>query len=590
MAVFRLQSLLSNAKQLIKLNGKQQRDVPKGYLAVYVGEVQGKRFVVPLSYLDQPLFQDLLRRSEEQFGQKLHFSSVEVESRITPVKSLADIEYGKVKDLKQKAKTRWALEGDENTKIKDAVWGYGSDEAPGPDGFTFKFIKKHWDLLENDIISYVKDFETSFYIPRGCNSSFITLVPKLEDPLFIGDYRPISLIGCQYKIIAKVLANRLSKVISSVVGEVQMDFIKGRQIIDGPLMVDEIISWAKKQKKKFVFLKVDFEKAFDSLSWSFLFSIMKQMGFSDKWRDPFSPFLFILEATTLNVAILEATHHNIFRGIKVGKDKLNISHLQFADDGLILGEWSLTNAKNLSRILTCFHLASGLKVNFSKSKLYGIGANMSRCVNWTPVINRFQKRLSNWKAKILSFGGRLTLVKYVVGSLGVYYFSNFKAPKKIIKKLESIRRKFFWGGNSDENKISWIAWDKIISPRHKGGLGIDDAAILAGRVLILPKLKKAFDVAVNTTLWHLWNFKNNAIFSPKCPRKELLLNDIKLSSFTWFLSRNRKVSINWMECVVKLPGWEIGFKEWDDLGALWSLGPSRNYSHVEPSRAVSLED
>ncbi|PWA47982.1 small auxin-up RNA [Artemisia annua] len=68
MAVFRLQSLLSNAKQLIKLNGKQQRDIPKGYLAVYVGEVQRKRFVVPLSYLDQPLFQDLLRRSEEEFG------------------------------------------------------------------------------------------------------------------------------------------------------------------------------------------------------------------------------------------------------------------------------------------------------------------------------------------------------------------------------------------------------------------------------------------------------------------------------------------------------------------------------------------
>ena len=68
MAVYRLQTLLSNAKQLIKLNGKHKRDIPKGYLAVYVGEVQRKRFVVPLSYLDQPLFQDLLRRSEEEFG------------------------------------------------------------------------------------------------------------------------------------------------------------------------------------------------------------------------------------------------------------------------------------------------------------------------------------------------------------------------------------------------------------------------------------------------------------------------------------------------------------------------------------------
>ncbi|CAI9275695.1 unnamed protein product [Lactuca saligna] len=68
MGVFRLQSLVANAKQLIKLNNKNQRDAPKGYLAVYVGEIQRKRFLVPLSFLDQPLFQDLLRRSEEEFG------------------------------------------------------------------------------------------------------------------------------------------------------------------------------------------------------------------------------------------------------------------------------------------------------------------------------------------------------------------------------------------------------------------------------------------------------------------------------------------------------------------------------------------
>ncbi|CAH1414404.1 unnamed protein product [Lactuca virosa] len=70
MGVFRLHSLVANAKQLIKLNNNKylQPDAPKGYLAVYVGEIQWKRFLVPLSFLDQPLFQDLLRRSEEEFG------------------------------------------------------------------------------------------------------------------------------------------------------------------------------------------------------------------------------------------------------------------------------------------------------------------------------------------------------------------------------------------------------------------------------------------------------------------------------------------------------------------------------------------
>jgi hypothetical protein len=475
-------------------------------------------------------------------------SSTEVESRTMSIKLLADFEHRKVKDLKQKAKIRWASEGDENTQffhgvinarrnrsringfningdwltdpvviknnifdsfcsrfkegnhsrplftsnlfkrltisesqsldypftleeIKEAVWDCGSAKAPGPDGFTFKFFKKYWDTLKHDIVSYVKEFEVSSHIPRGCNSFFITLVPKVEDPLVIGDFRPISLIGSQYKIISKILANRLSRVVSSVVSDVQMAYIKGRQIIDGPLMVDEIIAWAKKHKKRLLFLKVDFEKAFDSLSWSFLLSVLEQMGFSSNWRnwihscldssytsvlvngsptkefkierglrqgDPLSPFLFILAVEALNIAFLEARNNNIFHGVEVDKDKIHISHLQFADDALIIGEWSRTNAKNLSRILTCFHLASGLKVNFNKSKLYGIGvtngelssmattigclasqfsciylglpigAKMSRCQYWKPLVDRFHKRLSKWKSKSLSFGGPFT--------------------------------------------------------------------------------------------------------------------------------------------------------------------------------------
>ncbi|GJY43054.1 putative RNA-directed DNA polymerase, eukaryota, reverse transcriptase zinc-binding domain protein [Tanacetum coccineum] len=243
-----------------------------------------------------------------------------------------------------------------------------------------------------------------------------------------------------------------------------------------------------------MFFKVDFEKAFDSLSWSFLMSIMEQVGFGSKWRkwiiscldsdyasilingsptkefklerglrqgDPLSPFLFILAVEALNVAIVEAIDNNLFYGIIVGKDKIHVSHLQFADDALILGEWSILNANNLPRILTCFHLASGLKVSFNKSKLFEIcvsseelysmasaigyltsqflctylglpiGAKMSRCRNWEPLIDRFQKRLSKWKANYLSFRGRLTLIKCVLGSMGVYYFSTFKALKKI---------------------------------------------------------------------------------------------------------------------------------------------------------------
>ncbi|GJZ69999.1 putative RNA-directed DNA polymerase, eukaryota, reverse transcriptase zinc-binding domain protein [Tanacetum coccineum] len=223
--------------------------------------------------------------------------------------------------------------------------------------------------------------------------------------------------------------------------------------------------------------------------------------------DPLSPLLFILAIEALNVAFIEAKNKNLFHGVEVGVDKVHVSHLQFADDALILGDWSKPNIENLSRILTCFHLASGLKVNFNKSKLFGIGtsqlelnsfattigcvpshfpctylglpigANMARCAKWDPLIDRFHKRLSSWKARTLSFGGRLTLCKSVLGSLGVYYFSTFKAPKTIINKLEGIRRKFFWGGSSDTYKIPWIAWNKVISSPKQGGLDIGSLVV-----------------------------------------------------------------------------------------------------------------
>ena len=89
-----------------------------------------------------------------------------------------------------------------------------------------------------------------------------------------------------------------------------------------------------------------------------------------------------------------------------------------------------------------------------------------------PIINKFLSKLSKWKTKNLSIGGRLTLLKWILGSLGIYFFSLFKAPEKIINKLESYRSKFFWGAKEGENKISWISWSVILNDKSNGGLGV----------------------------------------------------------------------------------------------------------------------
>lgn len=141
------------------------------------------------------------------------------------------------------------------SEIEQAVRSCGSDKAPGPDGFTFKFIKVYWDRIKDDIMAFVKYFEQSGKINTGCNSSFISLIPKCRDPLTLKDYRPVNLIGCMYKILSKVLSVRLKSVMSKIISQEQMAYIDGRSILDGPLILNELISWAKKCKRRLLFLK-----------------------------------------------------------------------------------------------------------------------------------------------------------------------------------------------------------------------------------------------------------------------------------------------------------------------------------------------
>ncbi|GJX72023.1 RNA-directed DNA polymerase, eukaryota [Tanacetum coccineum] len=130
-----------------------------------------------------------------------------------------------------------------------------------------------------------KVFFRSGRFPKGCNPSFIALIPKVNDTKFVKDFHPISLIGCQYKIVGKILANRLSRVIGRLVSKEQSAFICGRQILDGPMILSEVIEWCNQKKKKAMIFKVDFEKAYDSVRWDFLDMIMLRFGFGDTWRD-----------------------------------------------------------------------------------------------------------------------------------------------------------------------------------------------------------------------------------------------------------------------------------------------------------------
>nr|GFC51306.1 cysteine-rich receptor-like protein kinase [Tanacetum cinerariifolium] len=155
-------------------------------------------------------------------------------------------------------------------EVKRAVWDCGTDKSLGPDGFTFGFYRQFWLNIENDVFEVVSHFFTHADIPKGCNPSFIDLISKIPDANKVNDFRPISLIGSIYKIITKILANRLVRVSGDIVNEVQSAFIAERQILDGPFILNEVLQWCKIKKKQSLIFKVDFEKAYDLVRWDFL--------------------------------------------------------------------------------------------------------------------------------------------------------------------------------------------------------------------------------------------------------------------------------------------------------------------------------
>lgn len=118
---------------------------------------------------------------------------------------------------------------------------------------------------------------------KGSNSSYIVLIPKKEGACDISHLRPISLIGSLYKILAKVLVGRLKLVMSKLIGEAQSAFIKGRNILDGVVVLNETVEDAKKSKKELLVFKVDFAKAYDSVDWDYLMDMFRRMDFPEIW-------------------------------------------------------------------------------------------------------------------------------------------------------------------------------------------------------------------------------------------------------------------------------------------------------------------
>jgi hypothetical protein len=169
-----------------------------------------------------------------------------------------------------------------HSKIKSAMFALNADSAPGPDGFGAYFYQHYWDIVHSDVISSVLEFFTTSWILPGFNSNIIALLPKVPEASSIDQYRPIAMANFKFKIISKIIADRLATIMPSLISEEQKGFIHGRDIKDCLCIASEVANLL--HNKSFggnLALKIDIAKAFDTLDWSFLFKVLKTFGFND---------------------------------------------------------------------------------------------------------------------------------------------------------------------------------------------------------------------------------------------------------------------------------------------------------------------
>nr|GEX61569.1 RNA-directed DNA polymerase, eukaryota, reverse transcriptase zinc-binding domain protein [Tanacetum cinerariifolium] len=233
------------------------------------------------------------------------------------------------------AKIKWAIEGDKNSKYYHGVINKKRNQL----SIRGILVEGTWI----DSPSLVKDAVTCFFhqgsFPKGGNYSFIILIPKTLNANIVKDYRPITLIRSMYKIISKIMANRLVVVLGGLVNEIQLAFVADKQILDDSFILNELVQRCKKKKKQSLVFKVDFRKAYESVRWDHLDNIMRKFGFGEKWC-------------------------------------MRIQSSLRSSSGSVIMNGSPTKEflfyKGLKQVLDCFNHASGLQINMTKSKLLGI--------------------------------------------------------------------------------------------------------------------------------------------------------------------------------------------------------------------------
>ena len=400
-----------------------------------------------------------------------------------------------------------------------------NNKSPGSDGFTTEFLKFFFIDIGQFLVRSI-----NFGFEHGCLSvtqrqGVITCIPKEgKDKRFLKNWRPISLLNISYKIASAAIANRLKQFLHKLIHNDQKGFMQGKYLGENLRMIYDLIEYTEKEQLPGLLLLVDFEKAFDSISWVFISNVLDYLNFGpmfQKWidvfysqccsclsvngsysnwfnifrgvrqGDPLSPYLYLICAEILSTMLRESEQ---VKGINVNNFEFLLS--QFADDTAICLDGSEESFRKTIEILSTFAKISGLKINFEKTVVTWIGSrkgcnvrylrdknfcwdpgifkylgikfsldlNTIPNINYSDKLDNIRKLLLVWKKRHLTPFGKITVLKTLALSQITHLFITLPDPSDMfLNQLDKMFFNFLWDGKP--SKIH----KKIVTKMYENG-------------------------------------------------------------------------------------------------------------------------
>ncbi|TYK05764.1 LINE-1 retrotransposable element ORF2 protein [Cucumis melo var. makuwa] len=311
-------------------------------------------------------------------------------------------------------------------EIHSTLTSFTNNKSPEPDGFTMEFYKATWHLIKGDICNIFKDFHDNCIINEAVNVTNIALIAKKDKCSAAADYRPISLTTSLYKLIAKVIAERLKETLPYTVSKNQMAFIKG--------LLDSLGD------------KIKGVRMNNNLNLTHLLFADDILLFPEDNEDSLNNLKYVIQLFQLALGL----------NVNLNKSTISSINVDVARTNQVASSW-------------------GVSTQFFPTSYLGVpldGKPISKCF-WDNIKEKVSKKLSNWKYSLLSKGEKITLINSTLSSLPTYQLSVFKASASIYKSIEKTWRNFLWNSSNETQKLHLVRWSMVTSPKLKGGLGIN---------------------------------------------------------------------------------------------------------------------